>query len=300
MSDSKILVLGSRGQVGHSLIQHLGSQAETLDRNALDLSDPESLLRKLDLAFKQVTPKALINAAAYTQVDRAEQELDLARAVNEIAPGLLAKWCKDREIPFIHYSTDYVFDGTGTRPWAEDDLTGPVNAYGKTKLAGEKAVAENGRDWMIFRTSWVYSTTGQNFLKTMLRLGSEREELSVVNDQFGAPTFATHLASATLQALNDGMARKAFPTGIYHFCNSGETTWFHFAERIFEIARQKGMSLKLKRLVPVSTEAYGSKVARPKNSRLSLSKVKEEFGITPPSWEDALVSCLTGYMKEIS
>lgn len=291
MSNSKILVLGSRGQVGHSLVQLLGSRAETLDRPLLDLAASESLLRSLDETYKEHSPSAIINAAAYTLVEKAEQETDLARAINGTAPGLLAKWCMGRQIPFVHFSTDYVFDGKSARPWTEEDEPLPLNAYGRSKLEGERAVAESGRDWLIFRTSWVYGPVGQNFVKTMLRLGKEREEISVVDDQHGAPTFAPDLATGTLEALQSAGARKSFPTGIYHLCNSGETTWFQFAEKIFECARKDGCPLKLKRLIPVSTEAYGSKIMRPKNSRLSLSKIKQEFGVELPSWEDGLKNC---------
>jgi dTDP-4-dehydrorhamnose reductase len=273
------------------LVQLLGSQVETLDRPGLDLAATESLLRNLDEAYKAYSPIAVINAAAYTLVEQAEQSTDLAHAINGVAPGLLAKWCKERQIPFAHFSTDYVFDGKGSRPWAEEDEPKPLNAYGRSKLEGEKAVAENGQDWLIFRTSWVNSSFGNCFLKTMLRLGKEREEISVVNDQHGAPTFATDLARGALKALEAARARKSFPAGIYHLCNSGETTWFEFAKEIFKQAKHRGMPLKLKQVVPVSTEAYGSKVIRPKNSRLSLTKIKRELGVELPGWEDGLKKC---------
>jgi dTDP-4-dehydrorhamnose reductase len=296
MSHPKILVLGSRGQVGHSLVQLLGSRAETLDRPTLDLSAPESLLKCLDETYKDRSPGAIINSAAYTLVDKAEQESDLARAVNGIAPGVLAKWCKDRKVPFVHFSTDYVFNGTGTRPWREDDEPQPLNAYGRSKLEGECSIAENGQNWLIFRTSWVYSPVGQNFMKTMLRLGKEREEISVVTDQHGAPTFAADLAQGTLKALDAAQTLKTFPSGIYHLCSSGETTWFEFAEKIFERARARGWPLQLKRLIPITSEAFASKVVRPKNSRLSLIKAKQSLGVELQSWEDGLKSC----MKEMS
>lgn len=248
---NRILVIGDTGKTGGALVQILGSSSWGLNRRHLDLSDPTQLEKRLDSLFCSLTeaekPRALINAAAYTQVDRAEQEPALAEAINAEAPAILAQWCARQEIPFIHYSTDYVYPGTGQRPWTEKDPTSPLNTYGASKLRGEIAIANqmktHGR-WLIFRTSWVYDATGKNFLNTMLRLGQEREELKVVADQFGAPTYAPHLAQATLKALEHASQQEVFPSGVYHLCHSGVTSWHGFAERIFAEARKRGLPRK--------------------------------------------------------
>lgn len=296
MTDAKVLVVGKSGQVGQALLLQMGSQAIGLGRDEFDLSAPELLFQSLDKRFSKSSPKALINTAAYTLVDRAEQEKDRARLINGVAPGVLAKWCASRGIPFIHYSTDYVFDGSGQRPWVEEDQTNPISAYGASKLAGEQAVAREGQDWMIFRTSWVFSATGQNFVRTMLNLAKSKDEISVVDDQFGAPNYAPFIASATIEALKSATAQSDFPSGIYHLSSPGETTWYRFAQKIFETARARGAALKLSRVNPISTKDYPSPARRPLNSRLSTAKVQNVLDIKMPSWEDGLKAC----MKEMS
>lgn len=299
-----IWILGANGQVGSALSQLLGSQALAFDRKKVDLGQPDSLEATLDALLKSdgkgIPPQALINAAAYTQVDRAEQETELAQAVNGRSPGILAQWCLKHGIPLVHYSTDYVFPGTGERPWTEEDVTSPLNAYGASKLAGEKEIARimnpAAGKWLVFRTSWVYDATGKNFLRTMLRLGHDREELKVVADQFGAPTYAPHLAQATLEALENAQKAKSFPSGIYHFCNTGATTWHGFAERIFSEAAKRGVPrnapLKVKRVLPIRSEEFPTPAERPRNSRMNTDKAFQNLGVRLPDWQIGLDQCL--------
>jgi dTDP-4-dehydrorhamnose reductase len=283
-----VIVLGASGQVGGALAALLGDRAVALTRAEVDLADLSGLAGALD-KFK---PAAVINGAAYTQVDAAEKEKDLSMAVNGEAPGVIARWCAERCIPFVHFSTDYVFSGAGERPWTEEDQVAPVNHYGLSKLEGERQVAGAGGKYLVFRTSWVYDAAGKNFLTTMLRLGREREELSVVGDQYGAPTYARHLAEATLQAFDMAMSLPAFPAGIYHLCNRSETSWYGFAEAIFQAARGKGMSLKVRSLKAIPASDYPVPARRPSNSRLNTNKALRAFGISLPEWNVGLNDCL--------
>ena len=283
-----VLVLGASGQVGGALMSLLGERGLGLTRAELDLADLTGLVP----ALNRFRPAAVINGAAYTQVDAAEKERDLAMAVNGEAPGIIARWCAERAVAFVHYSTDYVFSGAGERPWTEDDEVAPVNYYGFSKLEGERRVERAGGKYLVFRTSWVYDAVGRNFLTTMLRLGREREELSVVNDQFGSPTYARHLAEATLKALDWAEHEPAFPSGIYHLCNRSETSWHGFAEGIFRAARDKGMSLKLRSLKAIPSSAYPVPARRPSNSRLNTDKALKAFGIRLPEWKIGLKDCL--------
>lgn len=302
--DGKILILGSGGQVGSALTGYLGKQAIAVDFPEIDLSKPETLASALDELCKglsaQEQPRAVINAAAYTQVDRAETETSLSEAINGDSPGVLASWCRARRIPLIHYSTDYVYNGRGETPWREADPTGPTNAYGHAKLRGDQNIASQSGSFLIFRTSWVYDAVGKNFLKTMLRLGMEREELKVVSDQYGAPTYAPHLAQATLRALSNAWATEAktgsFPSGVYHLCNTGVTTWHGFAARIFEQCRALALpfhsELKVQRVLPLRTEDYPTPASRPHNSRMNTDKAEQFLGVRLPSWEVGLTDCL--------
>lgn len=279
-----ILVLGAKGQVGSALLRLLGPDGTGFDRAEMDLAAaPEMMIKQLDM----LSPDCIINAAAYTQVDKAESEPELAEAINARAPAVIAAWCARRNTPFVHYSTDYVFNDSSNAPRDENAPTGPFNIYGKTKLAGERAVMAAGGRFLIFRTSWVYDEAGKNFLNTMLRLGTEREELSVVNDQFGAPTYATHLAEATLKAL-----KKDFTPGIYHLCNAGETTWYGFAEAIFAEARKAGQSLRVQKVKSMDSAYWNAPAKRPMNSRLSCEKAKQQLGIVMPAWQDGLHQCM--------
>lgn len=300
---NRIIVIGQHGQVGRALAQTLGNQAKVFGRSDLDLSNPHQLEKNLDSLLDSLSeaekPKAFINAAAYTQVDRAEQEPALAEAINAEAPAVLAQWCARQEIPFIHYSTDYVFPGTGEHPWTEKDPTSPLNTYGASKLRGEKAIAAQMKStgkWLIFRTSWVYDATGKNFLNTMLRLGQEREELKIVADQFGAPTYAPHLAQATLKALEHASQQEIFPSGVYHLCHSGVTSWHGFTQKIFEEVRKRGLpggaSLRVQKILPILSEEYPTPARRPKNSRMNTDLAFERLGVRLPDWQQGLEDCI--------
>lgn len=286
-----ILILGAKGQVGGALARILGKECITRDRSQLDLSLPENFIRK-QLDTISPAPGVLINAAAYTQVDKAENEQNLAFALNTGVPGVLAGWCRERGIPFVHYSTDYVFNGSSNTPYTEEDPPHPLSVYGQSKRLGEEAVTVAGGKHLIFRTSWVYDETGKNFLNTMLKLGHEREELRVVNDQHGAPTYAGNLAEATLKVLSAARAMPQFPSGIYHLCNAGETTWNGFASTIFMLAETYGDAIAVQHVVPISTAEYPTPAARPANSRLCCEKAKRVFGVTLPPWHEGLNACM--------
>lgn len=275
----KLLIFGANGQIGRALNQLAEGDVVALGRDEADLSKPESLRQ----VIVDINPTQLINAAAYTAVDKAEEEEALATLINGDAPGVMAEEAAKRGIPFVHYSTDYVFDGSGKRPWKEDDATAPLNAYGRSKLAGEKAVAAAGGEYLIFRISWVYDAYGKNFLNTMLRLGKDRETMKVVADQFGAPCYAPHIAQATL----DILAQPITP-GIYHMANQGVTTWHGFATEIFAEAKQRGVELAVKEVLPIPASEYPTPAARPQNSRLDCSKLQATFGITLPAWEEGV------------
>jgi dTDP-4-dehydrorhamnose reductase len=292
-SDGQIVVVGASGQVGRALVSLLGARGVGLSRPTADLEHPEELLVTLEQQLAHHKVQAVINAAAYTQVDKAEEDRDAAMRINGEAPALLARWCAAHDIPLVHYSTDYVFPGTGTRPWTEHDDTAPLNVYGESKLAGEQGIAAAGGRYLVFRTSWVYDALGKNFLNTMLRLGGERDKLSVVADQHGAPTYASQLAQATLDALGHAQAEEQFPGGIYHLCNSGETTWHSFAQMIFDAARSRGWDLKVQSVDAVPSTAYPTPAKRPMNSRLSNEKAYNVLGVRLPPWQDGLNACLS-------
>ena len=273
----RILLTGRDGQVGSELHRRLGDRAEVvaLGRAELDLADVVALRR----AIRDVHPSIVINAAAYTAVDRAETEEELARAVNSIAPGVLAEETRRIGALLIHYSTDYVFDGQSRRPYREDDATGPLNAYGRTKLAGEQAIRQVDGRHLILRCSWVYGPRGSNFLQTVLRLARERQELRIVADQFGAPTSSLAIARATLRlAGQDGS-----PSGIYHLSAAGSTSWHGFASAVLEEA---GMAAV--RVVPITTAEYPTPTRRPPYSVLSNDKLQRTFGIALPQWRTGL------------
>lgn len=281
---NQILVFGKDGQVGKALCGLLGLRALGVGREEADFLRPESL-RGL---ITKVQPSAIINAAAYTAVDRAEDEESAAFTINAEAPRVLAEECVRLGIPLVHYSTDYVFNGTGKRPWTEDDAIAPLNIYGRSKRAGEEAILGTGGDHLIFRTSWVYDTEGRNFLTTMLRLGEEKERLSIVSDQIGAPTYALHLADRTISALEHALNAPRFPGGVYHLCNGGETSWHNFAKSIFTYARQLGHPLKVAEVQPIPASDYLTPARRPYNSRLDCSKAQALLGVMMPHWEVGL------------
>jgi dTDP-4-dehydrorhamnose reductase len=297
----KVLLLGSGGQLGQLLAAALPSEYEVvaLSRVELDFSNEAALRSAVRESFGVSGPDFLVNAAAYTAVDRAEQDRDMARAVNGIAPGILAEELHkigNGKAWLNHYSTDYVFDGSGVKPWVETDPTGPLGVYGQTKLEGEQAIAATGCPHVILRTSWVYAAVGKNFLHTMLRLGRERQKLSVVDDQIGAPTTAEALTAATQQILRWLRAHEnsSEASGVYHLACAGETSWCGFAKAIFTnfASRQTPPDL-----TPIPTEAYPTPAKRPSNSRLDCSKVASQFGVQMPHWEEALQAVTETVLK---
>ncbi len=286
-----ILILGKNGQLGTRLVQALDGVTPivALDRNGPgDLSKPDVLCAYV----RELKPKAIINAAAYTAVDRAEDEPELAFLINGRAPGALAQEAKRLDALLIHYSSDYVYAGSGDRAWREDDPTNSVNTYGKSKLAGDVAIANSGCRHLIFRTSWVFSAHGQNFLKTILRLAQEREELRVVNDQVGAPTSVDLIGAITMRALA-GTAN----SGVYNLAPTGAVSWYEFALHIVETARRLGANIKTKTVVPVTSAEFVTKAARPLNSRLDTRKVTETFGIAMPDWRLDVDKALSVILK---
>jgi dTDP-4-dehydrorhamnose reductase len=252
-----------------------------------DLSQPERLAQTV----REWRPDVIVNAAAHTAVDKAESEPDVARCLNATAPAALAQAAAEVGAWLVHYSTDYVFNGQGDLPWQEGDATGPLSVYGQTKLEGEQAIATSGCKHLIFRTSWVYAARGGNFAKTMLRLAAERERLTVINDQHGAPTGADLIADVTAHAIRQVMANSA-PTlaGIYHLVASGETTWHGYASHVIAQARniQPELGLKVSDIAPVPTSAFPTPAQRPLNSRLSTHKLQQAFGLVLPPWQQGV------------
>ena len=292
MSDAiaplKILINGKTGQVAVELQKCLAGLGEliVLGRDQLDLSQPEQIRAQV----RAHKPDLIINAAAHTAVDQAESEPQLAFAINATAPGVFAEEAAAQGIPLIHYSTDYVFDGSKPVPYTEDDATNPLGVYGKSKLAGELAIAASGAQHLILRTSWVYSTHGKNFLLTMQRLLQERPELRVVADQIGAPTWAGTIAQSTRALLERWQAGEAGAWGTYHLTAQGETSWFGFTQAIAAHLSAQGKTCAT--LEPIPASAYPTPAARPQNSRLDCSKLAREWGVTQPDWEAALSECV--------
>jgi dTDP-4-dehydrorhamnose reductase len=285
----RLTIFGASGQVGSAfpgvMTEDSNFNPTMLDRSQADFSDLKSLQDALD----KHSPDIIINAAAYTAVDKAEEEPELANTINADAVRLIAQDAAKNNIILIHYSTDYVYPGHGHKPWREVDQTAPASVYARSKLAGEQAIIESGvAQYMIFRTSWVFDSHGKNFMNTMLKLGQEREEISVVNDQFGAPTYAPLIADVTMEALDAAMSKSKFPSGIYNIACSGTTTWYEFAVETFKIARELGMELKVKKVIPIPTSAYPTPAKRPANSRLSLDKLKKTFKLDMPDWRVCL------------
>lgn len=287
----KILLTGATGQIGWELarsLQPLGAIV-ACDRRRADLAAPASLAALVD----SVRPQLIVNAAAYTAVDRAEQEPALADTINGEAPGALAAAARRAGALFVHYSTDYVFDGSGEAPRREGAPVAPINAYGRSKLAGERAIAQAGGDWLVLRTSWVYASRGSNFVKTMLRLGAERDSLRVAADQVGAPTSARLIADATAHVVRHALAERAqgrFASEVLHLCAAGETSWHGFAREIFDgwRALAGADSLQLRELLPIPSTEYPTPAARPLNSRLDCSRLRDRFGIHLPDWREGV------------
>lgn len=284
----KILIIGQHGQVSQALQKTLADLGEliVLGRDKLDLSDHLADYDQIQV----LKPDLIINAAAYTAVDQAETEQKTALSINAIAAGMLADQALELGIPLIHYSTDYVFDGSKSTPWDEQDIPAPLGVYGASKWAGEQAIEYVGGQFLILRTSWVYSTTGRNFLLTMQRLLQERDELNVVADQIGAPTWAGTIAQSTRQLIERWRDGQPGAWGTYHLTASGETSWFGFAEAIGEQLVKQGMQCAKLNAIPSS--AYPTPAARPLNSRLDCSLLQREWGVQQTDWHSALLECL--------
>ncbi len=296
----KILLLGKNGQVGWELQRSLAPLGAViaLDRNDTKYCGDLAQMTALAETVRTLKPDIIVNAAAHTAVDKAESEFDHACLINEKAPGVLAEEAKRCGALLVHYSTDYVFDGTGERAWKETDAIAPLNAYGKSKWLGEQAIVNSGCDYLIFRTSWVYAVRGNNFAKTMLRLGKTRETLSVVNDQFGAPTGAELIADVTAQAVKQAAANRD-KAGLYHLVAGGVTSWFDYAKFVFEIAGRMGIELKLAEtgLSGVPGSAYPTPAKRPSNSRLSTEKLQQTFNLQLPAWQSGVERMLTELLE---
>jgi dTDP-4-dehydrorhamnose reductase len=291
---STILLIGSTGQLGWELKRSLSpfENLVALDRKSMDLCQPD----KIREVIRHVSPNLIVNAAAYTAVDKAEEEIELAKAVNSTAPGIIAEEAEKLQVPLIHYSTDYVFSGdNGGTPYMEDDETDPQNVYGQTKLAGEQAIQRIGVPHLIFRTSWVYGARGKNFLLTIQRLARERDTLKIINDQTGAPTWCGSLADATGMILKNSQIKTESYlsyiekiSGIYHMTCAGKTTWLGFANAILK--RTHGH--RQPKILPIPTSEYPTPASRPKNSLLSNVKLQSRLNIKLPDWEEALNQCL--------
>lgn len=303
----KILLFGKNGQVGWELQRALAPLGEliALDRHSqLCVEQPNghtavfcgdlSNIDAIRATIATIKPDVVINAAAYTAVDKAESAAQDADMINHLAVKAIAEACQQISALLVHYSTDYVFDGQGNQPRHEDDSTDPLNIYGKTKRAGELAILASGCNALIFRTSWVYATRGNNFIKTMLRLAYERDELSIINDQIGAPTSAALIADVTAHALKiyANAQAPAKLCGIYHLTAAGSVSWYDYAQFIFKQASHLGYTLKIKQVNPIDTSAYPTPAQRPLNSRLSLSKLEQQFGLTLPHWQQGVLHTL--------
>lgn len=283
-----ILISGQHGQVARALQQCLGDlgQLHVLGRDRLDLAQPEAIRAQV----QHLAPDLIINAAAYTAVDQAESEPELAFALNARAPGIFAEEADRLGIPLIHYSTDYVFDGDKATPYTEDDEPNPLNVYGRSKLAGEQAIKAVASQHLILRTSWVYSRHGRNFLLTMQRLLQEQPQLRIVADQIGAPTWAGTLATSTRLLIERWLAGQAGTWGTYHLSARGETSWFGFAQAIG--AHLKAQGLPCAELLPIPSSAYPTPARRPLNSRLDCSLLQRQWQVSQPHWQQALIDCL--------
>ncbi|MFA6901911.1 MAG: dTDP-4-dehydrorhamnose reductase [Gallionellaceae bacterium] len=292
----KILLLGKNGQVGWELQRSLAPLGEViaLDSRSQEFCGDLNNLKELALTVRRIAPDIIVNAAAHTAVDKAESEPSLARTVNALAPALLAQEAKRCNAWLIHYSTDYVFDGSGDKPWLETDATGPLNVYGATKLEGEEFIHQSGCKHLIFRTSWVYAARGRNFAKTMLRLAQERDSLSIINDQIGAPTGADLLADITAHAIRSAQLKPEL-SGLYNLVAAGETSWHGYASFVIDFAQKNGVSMWItpEDVHPVPTSAFPTPAKRPLNSRLDTTKLQQAFGLHVPDWQTGVTRMLT-------
>lgn len=280
-----ILLFGKNGQVGWELLRALAplGKLTVVDRQSTDYCGDFENPAGIAETVRKLRPTVIVNATAYTAVDKAESEQDKARLVNATSIDALAQAAEEIGAWLVHYSTDYVFDGSGDRPWNEDDATAPLNIYGQTKLEGEEAIVSNMTKYLIFRTSWVYAAKGNNFAKTMLKLAKDRESLSVINDQFGAPTGAELIADCTAHAIRVAL-NKPTVAGTYHLIAAGETTWHAYASKVIEFAKAQGIELQVQAINAVPTSAFPTPAMRPANSRLNTEKFQQAFGLNLPDW----------------
>ena len=297
----KILLLGKNGQVGWELQRSLAPLGEliALDAGSKELCGDFTDLDSLARTVRSVAPDVIVNAAAHTAVDKAESEPELVRTINALAPGVLAQEAKRANAWLIHYSTDYVFDGSGDKPWLETDATAPLNVYGATKLEGEQLIQHSGCRYLIFRTSWVYGARGGNFAKNMLRLAQARESLTVIDDQIGAPTGADLLADITAHAIRTARQRSEL-SGLYHLVAGGVTSWHGYASFVLDFARRAGIPLKVapEAIQPVPTSAFPTPAKRPHNSRMDTTKLQHTFDLNLPSWQVGVVRMLSEVLEK--
>ncbi len=287
----RLLIIGSNGQLGWELCRQGRRQAwdiQGVDLPDFDITNETQVIEQVET----VGPQFIVNASAFTAVDKAESEPELAYEVNANGPRKLARVCAIHDIPLIHISTDYVFAGDKKTPYKETDVMAPIGIYGKSKAAGEKAVREELHSHIIIRTAWLYGFYGSNFVKIMLKVGKDHETISVVADQYGCPTYAADLAGAILKIIDQSEATKEKKWGTYHYCGKGETTWHGFAEAIFYIARDK-TALKVKKVLPIPTDAYPTPAKRPTNSVLDCNRIQSAYNIQIPPWKDSLIEMLT-------
>ena len=297
----KILLLGKNGQVGWELQRSLAPLGEliALDHDSKDycgnFTNPEELARTVRI----IAPDVIVNAAAHTAVDKAESEPELARTINASAPGMLAQEALRSNAWLIHYSTDYVFDGSGEKPWLETDATGPLSVYGSTKLEGEQLIQQSGCKYLIFRTSWVYGARGGNFAKTMLKLARERDSLNIINDQIGSPTGADLLADITAHTIRAVQSRPEL-SGLYHLVAGGETSWHGYASFVIDFARRAGIDIKVSADATnaVPTSAFPTPAKRPFNSRMNTTKLQRAFGLYLPEWESGVERMLSEVLEK--
>jgi len=290
----KILLLGKNGQVGWELQRSLAPLGElvALDRHLVDgLCGDLSNLESLRATIRQIKPDVIVNAAAYTAVDKAESETELADRVNGLASGVMAEEAAASGAWLVHYSTDYVFSGQGVTPWQETDAVAPVNHYGSSKLSGEQAIIASGCKYLIFRTSWVYGARGNNFAKTMLRLAKDRDTLSVIADQIGAPTGADLIADVTALAIQQVIKRPEL-AGLYHLAAAGEVSWHGYASLVIDFAKAQGEELAVKTVSPIEATAYPTPARRPLNSRLNTQKLRDHFSLHLPDWQSGVTRML--------
>ncbi len=298
----KILLFGKNGQVGWELQRSLAPLGElvAIDSKSKELCGDFTDLQGIAHTVRTVAPDVIVNAAAHTSVDKAENEPELARSINALAPGVLAQEAVRTNAWLVHYSTDYVFDGRGEKPWLESDVTAPLNVYGATKLEGEQLILQSGCRHLIFRTSWVYGARGGNFARTMLRLAGERDSLSVINDQIGAPTGADLLADITAHAIRTARQR-AEASGLYHLVAGGETSWHGYASFVIDYARRAGIPLKVapEAIKAVPSSAFPTPAKRPHNSRMDTAKLRRTFDLNLPSWETGVERMLSEVLEKM-